>query len=83
MLENEKICSLIDKQHTHYLRNATAAIVTSHHMFDRWWNVNTDRKCQYTFKTTNGDGLFVVIHKMFFRRNGTQCLDYVRVSDGK
>ncbi|KAH0948410.1 hypothetical protein HN011_002801 [Eciton burchellii] len=77
MLENEKICNLMDKQHTHYLRNATAAIVASHHMFDRW-NVNTDRKCQYNFRTTNGDGLFVVIQKMFFRRNGSECLDYVR-----
>jgi hypothetical protein len=82
MLENEKICNPMDKQHTHYLRNATAAIVASHHMFDRW-NVNTDRKCQYNFKTTNGDGLFVVIQKMFFRRNGSECLDYVRVSNSR
>ncbi|KAL6434479.1 hypothetical protein ACFW04_006105 [Cataglyphis niger] len=82
-LESEKFCHPLNKKHTHDLRNGTAAIVTSHHIFDRWI-VKGDLKCTFTFKTARNEGLFAVIHKMSFRRIGDQCLDYVRFkrSDG-
>ncbi|XP_011639477.2 uncharacterized protein LOC105428722 [Pogonomyrmex barbatus] len=53
------------------------------HIFDRWI-VKADRNCTFIFKTSSGEGIFAVIQKMFFRRNGDQCLDYVRFkrSDG-
>ncbi|XP_070172189.1 uncharacterized protein [Polyergus mexicanus] len=76
-LENEKFCHLLNKKHSHDLRNGTAAIVASHHMFDRWV-VKHNLTCTFTFKTARGEGLFAVIHKMSFRRNGDQCLDYVQ-----
>ncbi|KMQ95718.1 hypothetical protein RF55_4050 [Lasius niger] len=82
-LENDKICHPLNKRHQHDIRNGTAAIVTSRHMFDRWF-VMKDQICTFTFKTGRGEGLFAVIHKMFFRRKGDQCLDFVRFkrSDG-
>lgn len=61
------------------MRYGTAAIVTPHHMFDRWV-VKADRNCTFTFRTDKGEGLFAVIQKMFFRRNGDQCIDYVQVT---
>lgn len=79
-LENEKFCHVLKKKFTHEIRNATAAIVRSSHMFDRW-EVNSDRHCRFVFKTARGEGLFAVIHRMFFRRNGSQCVDYVKVSE--
>lgn len=71
----------MNKGYTHDIRNGTAVIVESKHMFDRWI-VNYDRQCKFTFKTAKSEGLFAVIHNMYFRRNGSDCLDYVRVSCG-
>ncbi|XP_025154116.1 uncharacterized protein LOC105184658 isoform X2 [Harpegnathos saltator] len=82
-LENEKICHSMNRGHTHDIRNVTAVIVGSKHLFDRWI-VNYDRHCKFTFKTAKEEGLIAIIHNMFFRLNGTNCLDYVRFkrSDG-
>ncbi|XP_012226891.1 uncharacterized protein [Linepithema humile] len=83
-LEEEKICHILNKKHTHSMRNGTAVIVTSHNMLERWI-VRGDRNCIFVFKPAKNEGLLAVIHKMFFRRNGSDnCLDYVQFkrSDG-
>ncbi|XP_011166087.1 uncharacterized protein LOC105200308 isoform X2 [Solenopsis invicta] len=52
-------------------------------MFD-YWDVKVNRNCTFVFKTSKDEGLFAVIQKMLFRREGDQCIDYVRFkrSDG-
>ncbi|XP_035720951.1 uncharacterized protein LOC118441088 isoform X1 [Vespa mandarinia] len=40
--------------------------------------INTDTYCKFTIKANEGDGLFGVIQKMTFRRNKTECVDYVQ-----
>jgi len=45
------------------------------------WVVKGDRTCTFVFKVAKNEGVLAVIHKMFFRYNGSQCLDYVQVSD--
>jgi len=71
----------LNKRHTLDLHNSAGAIITPHHMFDRWV-VKADRNCTFVFRTSKdgNEGLFAVIQKMFFRRDGDQCIDYVRVS---
>lgn len=56
-----------------------AVIVRAKHMLDRW-NVHTNFHCKFKLVTAKGYGLFGVIQKMSFRRNETQCIDYVQVS---
>ncbi|XP_014477793.1 PREDICTED: uncharacterized protein LOC106746096 isoform X2 [Dinoponera quadriceps] len=84
VLESDKICHPLNRSHLHDIRNASAVIINSKYFFNRWV-VNLDRYCKYTFRTAKGEGLFAVIHNMFFRRkNNGACLDYVRFkrSDG-
>ncbi|XP_028049040.1 uncharacterized protein LOC105837707 [Monomorium pharaonis] len=82
-LESDRICHLLNKKHTLDMRNGAAAIVNPHHMFDHWV-VKADRNCTFVFRTSRGEGLFAVIQRMFFRREGDHCIDYVRFkrSDG-
>lgn len=82
-LESERVCHALNRKHTLDLRNGAGAIITPHHMFDRW-HVTADRRCTFVFKTSKGEGLFAVVQKMAFRREGDQCIDYVRFkrSDG-
>jgi len=80
LLESEKICHFLTKKHTLDLRLGTAAVVIPRHMFDHWQSITADRFCRFVFKTSKGEGLFAVIQKMAFRRDGDQCIDYVRVS---
>ncbi|XP_077257019.1 uncharacterized protein LOC143894539 [Temnothorax americanus] len=82
-LESDRICHILNKKHTLDMLNGAAAIVTPHHMFDRWL-VNADRHCRFVFRTGKSEGLFAVVQKMAFRRDGDHCVDYVRFkrSDG-
>ncbi|XP_020296512.1 uncharacterized protein LOC109861330 isoform X2 [Pseudomyrmex gracilis] len=83
-LENDKICHILNEKRQLDIRNGVAAIVSVKHMFDRWM-VKSDRNCTFVFKTEKGEGLFAVIHKMFLRTKGDNCLDYIRFkkSDGQ
>ncbi|KAF7391286.1 hypothetical protein HZH66_009766 [Vespula vulgaris] len=40
--------------------------------------INADTHCKFVIKANKGDGLFGVIQKMTFRRNKTECVDYVQ-----
>lgn len=42
--------------------------------------INADTHCKFRIKANKGDGLFGVIQKMTFRRNKTECVDYVQVN---
>ncbi|KAK2575467.1 hypothetical protein KPH14_011198 [Odynerus spinipes] len=70
-IENQKDCDLIglNKQNRDL---AVIVKITLDHA------INTDTSCTFVIKANKGDGLFGVIQKMTFRRNGTQCLDYVQ-----
>ncbi|CAL7934832.1 unnamed protein product [Xylocopa violacea] len=73
-LESDKFCHI--KTSTIDLKGG-AAIVTTKRMFERW-TVLSNVHCKFTFKAPKGDGIFGVIQKISFRRNGTECLDYVQ-----
>ncbi|KAK9300340.1 hypothetical protein QLX08_006889 [Tetragonisca angustula] len=75
-LESEKLCNILGKVSTIDI-NTSAAIVRAKHMLERW-NVRTNVYCKFKVTTAKGYGLFGVIQKMSFRKNGTQCLDYVQ-----
>ncbi|XP_031836790.1 uncharacterized protein LOC116428814 [Nomia melanderi] len=75
-LESEKVCHRLGIKSTIEITDL-AAVVLPKHMFDRW-DVLQNVYCRFVFKAAKGDGLFGVIQKMSFRRNGTQCLDYVQ-----
>ncbi|KOC69447.1 hypothetical protein WH47_09405 [Habropoda laboriosa] len=75
-LGTQKFCHVLGKTFTTDIKSG-AAIVMSKHIFEQWM-VRTNLHCKFTFKTAKGDGLFGVIQKMSFRRNKTQCLDYVQ-----
>ncbi|KAK1129944.1 hypothetical protein K0M31_019638 [Melipona bicolor] len=75
-LESEKLCNILGKVSTIDI-NSSAAIVRAKHMLDRW-NVRMNVHCKFKITTAKGYGLFGVIQKMSFRKNGTQCLDYVQ-----
>ncbi|XP_076752193.1 uncharacterized protein LOC143424175 isoform X2 [Xylocopa sonorina] len=75
-LESEKFCHIFDKTSTIDLKGG-AAIVTTKRMFERWTVLNNVH-CKFTFRAAKGDGLFGVIQNVSFRRNGTECLDYVQ-----
>ncbi|XP_011701691.1 PREDICTED: uncharacterized protein LOC105458231 [Wasmannia auropunctata] len=88
-LESDKICHIHNKKQTLDMRPGIGAIVTPHYMFDRWTNVKTDRECSFEFKTSKAEGegregVFAVIQKMYLRRDGDRCIDYVQFqrSDG-
>ncbi|XP_003702844.1 uncharacterized protein LOC100877956 [Megachile rotundata] len=76
-LDSEKFCHLLRKTTTTEIKDS-AIIVTSKHMFNPWTEGRKNIHCKFIIKTAKGDGLFGVIQKMSFRRNGTQCLDYVQ-----
>ncbi|XP_033365851.1 uncharacterized protein LOC117242909 isoform X1 [Bombus vosnesenskii] len=75
-LESEKLCHILGKVSTIDIK-VGAAIVRPKYMLDRW-NVRANVHCKFKFITAKGYGLFGVIQKMSFRKNGTQCLDYVQ-----
>ncbi|KZC05653.1 PREDICTED: uncharacterized protein LOC107193978 [Dufourea novaeangliae] len=74
-MDTEKICYGRSKSSIEI--NTQAAIVWPNHMFDRWI-VHPNVHCKFVFKAAKGDGLFGVIQKMSFRKNGSQCIDYVQ-----
>ncbi|XP_033179262.1 uncharacterized protein LOC100741954 isoform X2 [Bombus impatiens] len=76
-LESEKLCHILGKVSTIDIKIG-AAIVRPKYMLDRW-NVRANVHCKFKFITAKGYGLFGVIQKMSFRKNGTQCLDYVQI----
>ncbi|KYN42273.1 hypothetical protein ALC56_03411 [Trachymyrmex septentrionalis] len=82
-LENEKICHVLNKKHMLDMQHGAAAIVMPHHMFDHWV-VKANRNCTFVFRTGKNEGLFAVVQKMFLRRDGDRCVDYIRFkrSDG-
>ncbi|XP_012282885.1 uncharacterized protein LOC105701049 [Orussus abietinus] len=73
-LDSEKICHPYNKETIHV--TDLALLVRPHHIFDTW-NVINDKTCKFAIHTKKNIGLFAVIQKMSFRRNGTKCLDYV------
>lgn len=75
-LDNERLCHPHGRKHTIEITN-NAALVKPKHKFDRW-RVTYDVQCKFVFKADKGDGIFGVIQKMSFRRNQTQCIDYVQ-----
>nr|XP_034191881.1 uncharacterized protein LOC117609529 [Osmia lignaria] len=76
-LDSEKFCHIYGKTTTTEIKNSTI-IVRSKHMFDPWVEGRKNVHCKFVIKTAKGDGLFGVIQKLSFRRNGSQCLDYVQ-----
>lgn len=48
------------------------------HALDNWRG-SYDKECKFSVKTAKKEGLFVVIQSMNLRREGTECLDYIRV----
>lgn len=79
-LDNLKICHPLRKKLTEELKEDknSAVLIQPSHVFDTW-RVSADKHCRFTFKAKKGDGLFAVIHNISFRRNGSECLDYVQV----
>lgn len=75
-LNMEKLCHIFSKMSTIDMKIG-AVIVRAKHMLDRW-NVHTNFHCKFKLVTAKGYGLFGVIQKMSFRRNETQCIDYVQ-----
>lgn len=80
-LEKKEICDpLGKKRESLQLSNGpdAAAIVKPLNTFDHW-QVQTDKLCKFVFKARKGEHLFTVIQNMSLRRNGTECLDYIKV----
>ncbi|XP_076293757.1 uncharacterized protein LOC143215484 [Lasioglossum baleicum] len=75
-LESEKVCHMLGIKST-IETNDAAAMVLPKQMFEHW-EVLQNVHCKFVIKAAKGDGLFGVIQKMSFRKNGTQCLDYVQ-----
>ncbi|XP_078036144.1 uncharacterized protein LOC144469580 [Augochlora pura] len=75
-LESEKICHKLGIKSTIEI-GELAAVVLPKHMFERW-EVLHDVHCKFVVKASKGNGLFGVIQKLSFRKNETQCLDYVQ-----
>ncbi|XP_015187678.1 PREDICTED: uncharacterized protein LOC107072341 [Polistes dominula] len=69
-IKNEKDCHINSNKHNKDL--AVVINITVDHQS------NADTYCRFIIKTNKDDGLFGVIQKMTFRRNKTQCLDYVQ-----
>ncbi|KAG7210902.1 hypothetical protein KM043_016280 [Ampulex compressa] len=75
-LGNEKICHPLGRKRSLNIVDKPA-IVKPNRIFDTWF-VTSDVHCKYVFKASRGHGLFGVIQKMSFRRNGSDCIDYVQ-----
>ncbi|KAI4498068.1 hypothetical protein M0802_006892 [Mischocyttarus mexicanus] len=63
-------CNIVSKKHNKDL--AILINITIDHQSI------TDTHCKFVIKANKEDGLFGVIQSMTFRRNKTQCLDYVQ-----
>lgn len=87
-MENEDIChgnqqsfEWYDHKNAKELSRArnSAIILKPDRMFDHWQRI-TNKHCRFVFKVhSTYKGLFAVIQKISFRRNGTECIDYVQV----
>lgn len=56
-----------------------AILVYPGHSLDNWRG-SSDKDCKFKVKTAkNNEGLFAVIQSMKLRKNGSECLDYIRV----
>lgn len=75
-LTQEQICHPLGNEKT--IKITRALIVEPSYIFkvDR----SSGLKCKYIIKTSHHENLMVVIQNLSFRRNGSECLDYVRVS---
>ncbi|OAD53129.1 hypothetical protein WN48_10758 [Eufriesea mexicana] len=76
-MESEKLCQILGGKSPINIATG-AATVWSKYMYEQWKNVRSNIQCKFKFTTAKGFGLFAVIQKMSFRRNGTQCIDYVQ-----
>lgn len=56
----------------------SAILIKPSHVFETW-HVKYNKHCKFKVKATKGDALFAVVQSMSFRRNGTECLDYIMV----
>lgn len=43
------------------------------------WRGTKNKDCKFKVKAMKGEGLFAVIQSMNLRREGSECLDYIRV----
>ncbi|XP_008558426.1 uncharacterized protein LOC103578940 [Microplitis demolitor] len=73
-LTQEQICHPLGNEKT--IKITRALIVEPSYIFkvDR----SSGLKCKYIIKTSHHENLMVVIQNLSFRRNGSECLDYVR-----
>ncbi|XP_066583992.1 uncharacterized protein [Prorops nasuta] len=77
--EEEKICNPQGKKHTIELNDSRPVNVKPKRLF----NFNPNKNCNFVIKLKKGNGLMAVIQTLSFRRNGSQCLDYVQFKRGK
>lgn len=82
-MDNEAICNpssdateIVDDLRKY---RESAIMVRPGHVFDSWQVVKYNKHCKFKVKGVKGEGLLAVIQKMSLRRNGSECLDYIRV----
>ncbi|KAK0179226.1 hypothetical protein PV327_008036 [Microctonus hyperodae] len=55
----------------------SSIILSPGYEFDRWINRTSNLICKFVIKVRKGEHLMAVIQNIAFRKNGSECIDYV------